>query len=85
MRTVLISQKFKKLLQITQLKLVLIIKNNNECEWDPMKLTSYTICTSIFFFNWPDDGLFGLKLVANNRNNKIKYSCNRWSTYFISF
>jgi len=28
MRTVLISQKFKKLLQITQLKLVLIIKNN---------------------------------------------------------
>jgi len=34
---------------------------------------------------WPDDGLFRPKLVANNRNNKIKDSCVRWSTYFILF
>jgi hypothetical protein len=34
---------------------------------------------------WPDDGLFRPKLVANNRNNKIKDSCVRRSTYFISF
>ena len=62
-------------LVITQLKLVLIIKNNNECEWDPINLTSFTICTSIFKFllkYWPDDGLFRPKLVANNWDNKIK-------------
>jgi len=40
--TVLLSYKFRNLLQITQLKLVLIIKNKNEYKWDPMKMTSYT-------------------------------------------
>jgi len=34
---------------------------------------------------WPDDGLFGSKLVANNRNNKIKDSCVRRNTYFVLF
>jgi len=69
--TVLISYKLKNLLQLPQLKLVLIIKNNDECEWDPRMLTNYTICTSILSFckYWPDDDLFRLKLVASNRNN----------------
>jgi len=61
-------------IQITQLKLLLIIKNNKEFVWDPMKLTRYTICTNILNFckYWPDDGIVRRKLVASNRNNKIK-------------
>jgi hypothetical protein len=41
--------------------------NNNNCEWDPMMLMSYVICTSIFKFckYWPIDGLLRAKLVAN--------------------
>ena len=49
--------------------------NNNDCEWDPVILTNYIICTSIFkclYKYWPDDGLFRPKLVANIWNNKIK-------------
>jgi hypothetical protein len=46
------------------------------------------ICTSFFlsFYKyWPDDGLFKPKLVANIWNNKLKDSCDRRSTYFVSF
>jgi hypothetical protein len=43
-------KKKKKLPTVTQLKLLLIVKNNNEYEWDPMKLESYTISTGILKF-----------------------------------
>jgi len=42
--------EFKKLLQLTKLQQASTIQNNNDCEWDPMILTSYIICTSIFKF-----------------------------------
>ena len=52
--TVLTSLNFKNknktAIDNATLKLILVIKNNNECEWDPMKLMSYTICTNIFKF-----------------------------------
>ena len=35
-----------------------------------------------FWKYWSDDGLFGPKLVANNRKNKLKDSCVRRSKYF---
>jgi len=46
--------------------MVSTIKNNHDCEQDPMILMSYIICTSIFKFYkyWPDDGLVRPKLTA---------------------
>jgi hypothetical protein len=46
--TLHISYNSKNLLQITQLELVSVIMNNNECEWDATILTRYIICTVIF-------------------------------------
>ena len=74
------------LLQIAQLKLVLIIKNNIECEWDPIKLTFRHYAPAFLrfckYWSWP---IQAENCSQQYNNNKIRDSCVRRSTYFISF
>ena len=59
--------------------------NGNGIPWI-LRVILYAVCTGILKFllkYWPDDGLFRLKLVANNWNNKIKIVVSEYIFYFI--